>query len=153
MLVYLENCFDCNISPISELCSFHLISWLSYALQWLNSCFDLCNSIAEKFPYLVQKKRKEGAEIRRVAQIDWNIIADDCNQQFFASGLKFTPLPVNCHNLCLQWWECNTPLYYNDLTVFFMGVGYAWRGLHLFGLSFWWEKQGGLYIWCFPVSC
>ncbi|KAL5157458.1 Serine carboxypeptidase-like 19 [Glycine soja] len=52
------------------------------------------DSIAEKFPYLVQKKRKEGAEIRRVAQIDWNIIADDCNQQFFASGLKFTPLPV-----------------------------------------------------------
>jgi len=102
MLVYLENGFDCNVTPISELCSFHLISWLSYALQWLNSCFDLCNSIAEKFPYLVQKKRKEGAEIRRVAQIDWNIIADDCNQQFFASGLKFTPLPVNCHNLFLN---------------------------------------------------
>jgi len=30
-----------------------------------------------------------------VAQIDWNIIADDCNQPFSASGLKFTPLPVN----------------------------------------------------------
>ncbi|TKY71924.1 hydrolase [Spatholobus suberectus] len=53
------------------------------------------DSIAEKFPYLVRKKRKEGEEIRRVAQIDWNIIADDCNQPFFASGLKFTPLPVN----------------------------------------------------------
>ncbi|KOM53600.1 hypothetical protein LR48_Vigan09g225900 [Vigna angularis] len=52
------------------------------------------DSIAEKFPYLVRKKRKEGEEIRRVAQIDWNIIADDCNQPFSASGLKFTPLPV-----------------------------------------------------------
>ncbi|KAL2341086.1 hypothetical protein Fmac_009026 [Flemingia macrophylla] len=52
------------------------------------------DSIAEKFPYLVRKKRKEGEEIRRVAQIEWNIIADDCNQPFFASGLKFTPLPV-----------------------------------------------------------
>ncbi|KAG4948609.1 hypothetical protein JHK85_042459 [Glycine max] len=71
-----------------------LIFNMDDVIQWLNSCFDLCNSIAEKFPYLVQKKRKEGAEIRRVAQIDWNIIADDCNQQFFASGLKFTPLPV-----------------------------------------------------------
>ncbi|XP_061370044.1 putative hydrolase C777.06c [Gastrolobium bilobum] len=52
------------------------------------------DSIAEKFPYLVQKKRKEGQEIRRVAQIAWNIIADDCNRPFFASGLKFIPLPV-----------------------------------------------------------
>ncbi|KAK2447551.1 Metallo-hydrolase/oxidoreductase superfamily protein [Trifolium repens] len=52
------------------------------------------DSIQEKFPYLVQKKRKEGSEIRRVAQIAWNIIKDDCNQPFFASGLKFTPLPV-----------------------------------------------------------
>ncbi|KAK7303062.1 hypothetical protein RJT34_13961 [Clitoria ternatea] len=52
------------------------------------------DSIAEKFPYLVQKKHKEGQEIRRVAQMAWNIIVDDCNQPFFASGLKFTPLPV-----------------------------------------------------------
>ncbi|CAL0334686.1 unnamed protein product [Lupinus luteus] len=52
------------------------------------------NSIAEKFPYLVEKKLKEGQEIRRVAQMAWNIIADDFNQPFFASGLKFTPLPV-----------------------------------------------------------
>ncbi|XP_057428569.1 putative hydrolase C777.06c [Lotus japonicus] len=52
------------------------------------------DSIAEKFPYLVQKKLKEGQEVRRVAQMSWNIIADDCNQPFSASGLKFTPLPV-----------------------------------------------------------
>ncbi|MED6152589.1 hypothetical protein PIB30_093500 [Stylosanthes scabra] len=29
-----------------------------------------------------------------VAQFSWNIIAEDCNQSFFASGLKLTPLPV-----------------------------------------------------------
>ncbi|CAL0308997.1 unnamed protein product [Lupinus luteus] len=52
------------------------------------------NSMKEKFPYLVEKKRKEGQEIRWVAQMAWNIIADDFNQPFFASGLKFTPLPV-----------------------------------------------------------
>ncbi|OIV89441.1 hypothetical protein TanjilG_21884 [Lupinus angustifolius] len=52
------------------------------------------NSIKQKFPYLVEKKRKEGQEIRWVAQMAWNIIADNFNQPFFASGLKFTPLPV-----------------------------------------------------------
>ncbi|KAI4297283.1 hypothetical protein L6164_037177 [Bauhinia variegata] len=52
------------------------------------------DSISEKFPYLVEKKRKEGAEIRRVAQLDWKIIEDDCNKPFIASGLKFIPLPV-----------------------------------------------------------
>jgi len=61
---------------------------------------NLCDSIAEKFPYLVRKKRKEGEEVRRVAQIDWNIIDDDLNRPFSASGLKFTPLPVNFQDLC-----------------------------------------------------
>ncbi|KAL1366591.1 putative hydrolase C777.06c isoform X1 [Arachis ipaensis] len=51
-------------------------------------------SLETKFPYLVNKKLKEGQEIRRVAQFSWNIIAEDCNQPFFASGLKLTPLPV-----------------------------------------------------------
>ncbi|KAJ1414194.1 Ribonuclease Z/Hydroxyacylglutathione hydrolase-like [Sesbania bispinosa] len=41
-----------------------------------------------------KKKLKEGQEIRRVAQMAWNIIADDCTRPFLASGLKFTPLPV-----------------------------------------------------------
>ncbi|RYQ81908.1 hypothetical protein Ahy_B10g100499 [Arachis hypogaea] len=52
------------------------------------------DSIAEKFPYLIPKKPKEGQEIRRVAQLAWNIIADDINKPFYVSGLKFTPLPV-----------------------------------------------------------
>ncbi|XP_061338490.1 putative hydrolase C777.06c isoform X2 [Gastrolobium bilobum] len=52
------------------------------------------DSMEKKFPYLVQKKHKEGQEIRRVAQFCWNVIADDCNQPFFASGLKLIPLPV-----------------------------------------------------------
>ncbi|XLU78148.1 hypothetical protein S245_001569, partial [Arachis hypogaea] len=47
-----------------------------------------------KLPYLVKKKLKEWQEIRRVAQFSWNIIVEDCNQPFSASGLKLTPLPV-----------------------------------------------------------
>ncbi|KAJ4703086.1 Metallo-hydrolase/oxidoreductase superfamily protein [Melia azedarach] len=52
------------------------------------------DSIAVKFPYLVRKKLKEGQEVRRVAQIDWKIIEEDCDKPFVASGLKFVPLPV-----------------------------------------------------------
>ncbi|XP_027342868.1 putative hydrolase C777.06c [Abrus precatorius] len=52
------------------------------------------DSMEKRFPYFVQKKHKEGQEIRRVPQFCWNIIADDCNQPFFASGLKLIPLPV-----------------------------------------------------------
>lgn len=48
-----------------------------------------------KFPYLVQKKLKEGQEVRRVAQLDWRIIEEDCEKPFVASGLSFTPLPVS----------------------------------------------------------
>ncbi|KAL9269821.1 putative hydrolase [Drosera capensis] len=51
-------------------------------------------SIAEKFPYLVQRKLQEGQEIRRVAQLDWKIIESDCTKPFLASGLQFIPLPV-----------------------------------------------------------
>ncbi|GLU22622.1 hypothetical protein SLE2022_386840 [Rubroshorea leprosula] len=51
-------------------------------------------SIAVKFPYLVQKKLKEGQEVRRVAQLDWKIIEEQCDKPFVASGLKFVPLPV-----------------------------------------------------------
>ncbi|CAI0544855.1 unnamed protein product [Linum tenue] len=51
-------------------------------------------SIAVKFPYLVQKKLKEGQEIRRVAQLDWQIIEEDCQKSFVASGLQVSPLPV-----------------------------------------------------------
>ncbi|KAG4398716.1 hypothetical protein AAZX31_08G097200 [Glycine max] len=52
------------------------------------------DSVEKRFPYLVQKKHKEGQEMRRVALLCWNIIADDCNRPFFASGLKLIPLPV-----------------------------------------------------------
>ncbi|XP_048593860.1 putative hydrolase C777.06c isoform X1 [Brassica napus] len=52
------------------------------------------DSLAVKFPYLVQKKLKEGQEVRRVAQLDWRVIEEDCEKPFVASGLLFTPLPV-----------------------------------------------------------
>lgn len=52
------------------------------------------DSIVQKFPYLVQKKLKEGQEIRRVSQLDWQIIDHDCEKPFVASGLEFVPLPV-----------------------------------------------------------
>lgn len=51
-------------------------------------------SIAQKFPYLIQKKLKEGQEVRRVAQLDWKIIEEQCDKPFVASGLQFVPLPV-----------------------------------------------------------
>ncbi|MBA0788107.1 hypothetical protein Gotri_027649, partial [Gossypium trilobum] len=52
------------------------------------------DSIATKFPYLVQKKLREGQEVRRVAQLDWKIIEEHYDKPFVASGLKFFPLPV-----------------------------------------------------------
>ncbi|GAB2279861.1 hypothetical protein Dimus_014499 [Dionaea muscipula] len=55
---------------------------------------DAMESIAAKFPYLIQKKLKDGQEIRRVAQLDWKIIESHCERPFLASGLQFIPLPV-----------------------------------------------------------
>ncbi|KAL0398300.1 UNVERIFIED_CONTAM: putative hydrolase [Sesamum radiatum] len=55
---------------------------------------DAMQSIAVKFPYLVQKNLKPGQEIRRVAQLDWKTIENDCTKPFVASGLEFVPLPV-----------------------------------------------------------
>lgn len=52
-------------------------------------------SVGVKFPYLVPKKLKPGQEVRRVAQLDWKIIENDCMKPFVASGLKFSPLPVS----------------------------------------------------------
>ncbi|GMN54538.1 hypothetical protein TIFTF001_023657 [Ficus carica] len=51
-------------------------------------------SVAMKFPYLVPKKVKGGQQERRVAQLDWRIIDDNCDKPFVASGLQFFPLPV-----------------------------------------------------------
>lgn len=53
------------------------------------------NSIAVKFPYLVQKKLKPGQEIRRVTQLEWKTIESDLTKPFVASGLQFVPLPVS----------------------------------------------------------
>ena len=53
------------------------------------------NSIAVKFPYLVQKKLKPGQEVRRVTQLDWKNIESDLTKPFMASGLQFVPLPVS----------------------------------------------------------
>jgi phosphoribosyl 1,2-cyclic phosphodiesterase len=52
------------------------------------------DSVTAKFPYLVTKRRKEGEELRRVAQFDWRIIERSIDAPFEAAGLTFTPLPV-----------------------------------------------------------
>jgi phosphoribosyl 1,2-cyclic phosphate phosphodiesterase len=49
-------------------------------------------SIATRFPYLVEKKVKEVP--RRVSLLDWKNIEENCDEPFAASGLSFTPLPV-----------------------------------------------------------
>ncbi|XP_038995287.1 putative hydrolase C777.06c [Hibiscus syriacus] len=43
---------------------------------------------------LVQKKLRDGQEVRRVAQLDWKIIEESCDKSFVASGLEFVPLPM-----------------------------------------------------------
>ncbi|GFY88825.1 metallo-hydrolase/oxidoreductase superfamily protein [Actinidia rufa] len=55
---------------------------------------EAMDSVGVKFPYLVQKMLKEGQEVRRVAQLDWKIIENDCKKPFVASGLELVPLPV-----------------------------------------------------------
>nr|GMD09229.1 putative hydrolase C777.06C [Ipomoea batatas] len=45
-------------------------------------------------PWNIKKKLKAGQEVRRVAQLDWQIIENDCTKPFVASGLEFVPLPV-----------------------------------------------------------
>ncbi|KAL1560473.1 putative hydrolase isoform X2 [Salvia divinorum] len=55
---------------------------------------DSMESIAVKFPYLVQKKLKPGQEVRRVTQLNWKTIESDLTKPFMASGLQFVPLPV-----------------------------------------------------------
>lgn len=73
-----------------------------------------------KFPYLVQKKLKEGQEIRRVSQLEWKIIESDHEKPFVASGMQFFPLPVTCFDqslliLCCSYVQCQLsvpPLFY-----------------------------------------
>ncbi|KAJ1270899.1 hypothetical protein BS78_06G086100 [Paspalum vaginatum] len=52
------------------------------------------DSIAKRFPYLVEQKPEDGDEDAQAAQIDWKIIDDDVNKPFVASGLQFVPLPI-----------------------------------------------------------
>lgn len=68
------------------------------------------DSIAEKFPYLIKKKLKEGQEVRRVAQLDWKIIEGSYEKPFVASGLQFVPLPVTFYKLLNLTYE-NTSYY------------------------------------------
>ncbi|XP_015582240.2 putative hydrolase C777.06c isoform X1 [Ricinus communis] len=52
------------------------------------------DSVALRFPYLTKKRLREGEKKKRVAQLDWMIIEEDCQRPFVASGLQFVPLPV-----------------------------------------------------------
>ncbi|XP_018684077.2 putative hydrolase C777.06c isoform X2 [Musa acuminata AAA Group] len=52
------------------------------------------DSIAIKFPYLMNKMWKEGQEVTPIAQLDWKVIESDPDITFMASGLEFVPLPV-----------------------------------------------------------
>ncbi|XP_052179565.1 putative hydrolase C777.06c [Diospyros lotus] len=55
---------------------------------------EAMDSVSVKFPYLLKKKLKDGQEVRRVSQLEWKIIENDCKKPFVASGLKLVPLPV-----------------------------------------------------------
>ncbi|XP_052179566.1 putative hydrolase C777.06c [Diospyros lotus] len=55
---------------------------------------ETMDSVGAKFPYLLKKKDQEGRFARRVAQLDWKIIENDCKKPFVASGLELVPLPV-----------------------------------------------------------
>lgn len=146
---------DCKCScfqyMIKGLVSENILDWNSYVKTFLKlqyymylSCDLICNflklavwiSISVKFPYLVQKKLKEGQEVRRVAQLDWQIIEDHYEKPFVASGLRFTPLPVSFTYLIGT--SCSSYLFLH-LTCIFLYVGYAWRRLYMFGVSFWWK--------------
>lgn len=52
------------------------------------------DSIARRFPYLMEQKPEDGDEDAQAAKIDWKIIEDDVDKPFVASGLEFVPLPV-----------------------------------------------------------
>ncbi|CAL5017112.1 unnamed protein product [Urochloa decumbens] len=52
------------------------------------------DSIARRFPYLLEQKPEDGDEDAQAAKIDWKIIEEDVQKPFVASGLEFVPLPV-----------------------------------------------------------
>lgn len=51
------------------------------------------DSVAIRFPYLVQKNLTEEKELHQVAQLDWKIIENNCESPFNVEDLQFTPLP------------------------------------------------------------
>ncbi|KAL6650645.1 hypothetical protein ACP70R_009570 [Stipagrostis hirtigluma subsp. patula] len=52
------------------------------------------DSVAARFPYLLNQNPEDGDEAAQPAQLDWKIIEDDVEKPFVASGLEFAPLPV-----------------------------------------------------------
>ncbi|KAL6842773.1 hypothetical protein ACP4OV_027617 [Aristida adscensionis] len=52
------------------------------------------DSVAARFPYLLNQKTEDGDEVAQAAQLDWRIIQEDVDKPFVASGLEFVPLPV-----------------------------------------------------------
>ncbi|VAI77566.1 unnamed protein product [Triticum turgidum subsp. durum] len=52
------------------------------------------DSIARRFPYLVEQKPEDGDEDAQAAKIEWKIVQDDVEKPFVASALEFVPLPV-----------------------------------------------------------
>ncbi|CAL5067625.1 unnamed protein product [Urochloa decumbens] len=52
------------------------------------------DSIARRFPYLLEQKPEDGDEDAQAAKINWKIIEEDVQKPFVASGLEFVPLPV-----------------------------------------------------------
>ncbi|GAB4849285.1 hypothetical protein Ancab_004085 [Ancistrocladus abbreviatus] len=55
---------------------------------------DTMDSVAVKFPHLVQKELKGHERTRETLPLDWKIIESNCDKTFVISGLQFTPLPV-----------------------------------------------------------
>uniref|UniRef100_M8B0R6 Metallo-beta-lactamase domain-containing protein n=1 Tax=Aegilops tauschii TaxID=37682 RepID=M8B0R6_AEGTA len=51
------------------------------------------DSIARRFPYLVEQRPEDGDEDAQAAKIDWKIVQDDVEKPFVASALEFVPLP------------------------------------------------------------
>ncbi|KAL6894596.1 hypothetical protein ACP4OV_008694 [Aristida adscensionis] len=51
-------------------------------------------SVAARFPYLVNHELQEVDQFAQAAQLDWMVIEGDVNKPFVSSGLEFVPLPV-----------------------------------------------------------
>ncbi|KAL3616864.1 hypothetical protein CASFOL_039258 [Castilleja foliolosa] len=122
---------------------------------------DAMESIAVKFPYLVQKKLKPGQEVRRVAQLDWKIIENDCTKPFVASELQFFPLPV-MHGedyVCLGFLfgERFKVAYISDISRFLPDTEYriskdGGQQLDLLILDTLYKKQSHNTHFCFPQT-